>query len=214
MRLPENHSIREFGCHGLPDAHLPPVLTADIMGRGERRGCGGRAHLSVACLGNPRCCTRNSKVCFPWGEPGTNFSRDRSCLCWGEGSHWAWEPVSSISLHSQGWQQAGTKLKAVLRLPLLQESRERQVRYLRCPGEGFPGFYFGGGITLKGSGHMERANSMGDVSRWQWRREVNLTERFSGKRNSRRSCKETQPCQHREGEGEDSEKRGSPGALR
>lgn len=79
------------------------------------------------------------------------------------------------------------------------------MQCLRCPGKGFLGLYSGGGITLKGSRHMERANSMGDASKWQWRREGNLTERFCGERNSRKSCKETQLCQHGE-EGEDSEK--------
>lgn len=79
------------------------------------------------------------------------------------------------------------------------------MQCLRCPGKGFLGLYSGGWVTLKGSRHMERANSMGDASKWQWRREGNLTERFPGKRNSRKSCKETQLCQHGE-EGEDSEK--------
>lgn len=125
MRLPENHSIRELGCHGLPDAHLPQVLTADIKGGGERRGCGGCTHQSAACLGYPRGCTRNSKQSFPRGEQGNSFSKDWSSLCRGKGSHWAWEPVSSISLHSRGWQQTGTEPKPVPKLPLLQERGER-----------------------------------------------------------------------------------------
>lgn len=108
MRLPENHSIRELGCHGLPDAHLPQVLTADIKGGGERRGCGGCTHQSAACLGYPRWCTRNSKQSFPRGEQGNSFSKDWSSLCRGKGSHWAWEPISSISLHSRGWHRTQT----------------------------------------------------------------------------------------------------------
>lgn len=101
---------------------------------------------------------------------------------------------------------AGTEPKPVPKLPLLQERGERQMQCLRCPGKGFLGLYSGGGITLKGSRHMERANSIGDASKWQWRREGNLTERFPGKRNSRKSCKETQLCQHGEEDREDSEK--------
>lgn len=26
MKLPEGHFLKELGCHGLPDAYLPPVL--------------------------------------------------------------------------------------------------------------------------------------------------------------------------------------------
>lgn len=85
MKLPEDHFLKGLGCHGLPDAYLPPVCyfanCSHYRERLKQESWESCEHQSPPCLGNPGCHPRNSRDCVPQGELETNFSRLWSFLC-------------------------------------------------------------------------------------------------------------------------------------